>query len=221
MLKTSQSTTTTCTETKPQKSPVEDKCCLDFSSCQTEVLPKSARKETLKSDTAYITLKDDTDYITREYVTYRCQEEGIVITTAKTDYAPSKKIREVTELLKKQCYKYEKQYDDKLKMCCEKLSSSKSNASRNFFNVAQELFSNNKKWEHVIVLMAFSGRLAIDYVLRDMMEYIECLIGWLSIFLFERLGEWIRIQGGWVSDREAVCIVVRVRLTIERMLTFR
>lgn len=145
-------------------------------------------------------LKEETDFLSREYITYRCLEEGIVLPcSSKNDFVPSKKTEEVLELLKKLCYKYEKQYESKLNFCCERLKSNKSNASRNFFDVAKELFSHNLKWEHIIVLMAFSGRLAIDYVLRDMMDYIECLIGWLSIFLFDRLGDWILTHDGWAG----------------------
>lgn len=146
-------------------------------------------------------LKGETDFLSREYITYRCLEEGIVLPcTSKNDFVPSKKTEEVLELLKKLCYKYEKQYEGKLKFCCEKLKSNKSNASRNFFDVAKELFSrNNLKWEHIIVLIAFSGRLAIDYYLRDMMDCIECLIGWLSIFLCNRLGDWILTHDGWAG----------------------
>ena len=146
-------------------------------------------------------LKDDTDYLSRKYITYRCQQDGIVIPSSpNNDYVPSKQTEEVLELLKRLCYKYEKQYESKMKVCCEKLQSSKSNASRNFFDVAKELFSQNIKWEQIIVLIAFSGRLAIDYVLRDMIDCIECLIGWLSIFLFDRLGDWILMHDGWVSQ---------------------
>lgn len=157
-----------------------------------------------------ISLKNETDYLSREYITYRCQEEGILITcSTKSDYVPSKNIEEVLTLLKKQCYKYEKQYENRLKVCCEKLRNCKSNASRNFFDVAKELFSQNIKWEHLIILITFSGRLAIDYVHRDMIDCIECLIGWLSIFLCDRLGDWILTHDGWVSS-EAVCVHVCV-----------
>ena len=165
--------------------------------------PKRVRESPTKD-----LLKGETDFLSREYITYRCLEEGIVLPcTSKDDFVPSQETVKVLELLKKLCYKYEKQYEGKLKFCCERLKSNKSNASRNFFDVAKELFShNNLKWEHIIVLMAFSGRLAIDYVLRDMMDYIECLIGWLSIFLFDRLGDWILTHNGWVSSHMCVSI---------------
>ena len=158
-------------------------------------------------------LKGETDFLSREYIIYRCREEGIVLPcSSKNDFVPSKRTEEVLELLKKLCYKYEKQYEGKLKLCCEKLKSNKSNASRNFFDVAKELFSrNNLKWEHIIVLMAFSGQLAINYVLRDMMDYIECLIGWLSIFLFDRLGDWILTHDGWVSPSSHMCVSINLR----------
>jgi len=200
-MQASVSSSTTCVEDKPQTSPPVEIVRPDFSHKEEIPLKRtSGNKKAL--------LKSETDYLTREYITYRCQEEGIVITcSTRRDYTPSKKTEEVLQLLKKLCYKYEKQYESKLKVCCERLKSSKTNASRNFFDVAKELFSHTIKWEHIIILMAFSGRLAIDYVLRDMIEYIECLIGWLSIFLFDRLGEWITTQDGWVSSkRPFVCV---------------
>ena len=159
-----------------------------------------------------IVLKNETDYFSREYITYRCEKEGIVVSCSTTNsFVPSKKTKEVLEQIKKLCFKYEKQYEGKLKGCCEKLQNSKSNASRNFFDVAKELFSQNIKWEHIIVLIAFSGRLAIDYMLRDMIDYIECLIGWLTIFLFDRLGEWILTHDGWVSPGGHVCVCLIIR----------
>lgn len=160
-------------------------------------------------------LKNETEYLSREYITYRCEKEGIILSCSTTNgSSPSKKTKEVLELLKKLCYKYEKQYEGKLKVCCDKLQSSKSNASRNFFDVAKELFSQNIKWEHIIVLIAFSGRLAIDYMLRDMIDYIECLIGWLSVFLLDRLGEWILTHDGWVSLGGRVCVCLGGRVCV-------
>lgn len=187
------SVSTTCTVNQSQTSSPVELNCPDFSGAK--VSPERVRESPKDI------LKEETNFLSREYITYRCLEEGIVLPcTSKNDFVPSKKTEEVLELLKKLCYKYEKQYEGKLKVCCEKLKSNKSNASRNFFDVAKELFSrNNLKWEHIIVLIAFSGRLAIDYVFRDMMDYIECLIGWLSIFLFDRLGDWILTHDGWVS----------------------
>lgn len=159
-----------------------------------------------------VLLKNETDYLSREYITYRCEKEGIVVSCSTTSgFVPSRETEQVLELLKRLCSKYEKQYENKLKVCCEKLQSSKSNASRNFFDVAKELFSQNIKWEHIIVLIAFSGRLAIDYILRDMIDYIECLIGWLSIFLLDRLGEWIMTHDGWVSPGGHVCVCLIIR----------
>ena len=198
------SVSTTCIVNQSQTSPPVEVPYPSFS--KAKVSPKEI------SENPKDMLKGETDFLSREYITYRCREDGIVLNvSSRNDFVPSKKTKEVLELLKKLCYKYEKQYEEKLKGCCEKLKSSKSNAYRNFFDVAKELFSrNNIKWEHIIVLLAFSGRLAIDYVFRDMMDYIECLIGWLSIFLFDRLGDWILIHNGWVSESEQPCDCVCV-----------
>ena len=202
----------TCIVNQSQTSPPIELSCPSFPNAK--VSPKRVRESPKDL------LKDETDFLSREYITYRCLEQGIVLPcSSKNDFVPSKKTEEILELLKKLCYKYEKQYEGKLKFCCERLKSNKSNASRNFFDVAKELFScNNIKWEHIIVLMAFSGRLAIDYVLRDMVDYIECLIGWLSIFLFDRLGDWILTHDGWVSPSSHMYVFVC--LLIPRMLMF-
>jgi len=151
------------------------------------------------------TLQNETTFISQGYITYRCQEEGVTVESSnKSGYTPSKKIVEVLEKLKKLCIKYEKQYEDRMKACCDKLKSNRSNASRHFFDVAKELFSQNTKWEHVIILIAFSGRLAVDYIIRDMVECIEYLMGWLSVYLCDRLGDWILNHDGWVRH---VCVV--------------
>lgn len=182
-----------------QQSPPVELSCPSFSQASPQSVSESQK---------YL-LKNETDYLSREYITHRCLKEGIVIPcSTKNDYAPSKKTEEVLELLKRLCYKYEKQYEGKLKVCYEKLQSTKSNAARNFFDVAKELFSQNIKWEHLIVLIAFSGRLAIDYVFRDMIDYVECLIGWLSVFLCDRLGDWILMHEGWVSPGGHVYVCV-------------
>jgi len=150
------------------------------------------------------TLKNETTFISRGYITYRCQEQGVMIESSNTSgYTPSKKIVDVLDKVKKLCIKYEKQYEDRMKACCDKLKSNRSNASRHFFDVAKELFSQNTKWEHVIILIAFSGRLAVDYIIRDMVECIEYLIGWLSIYLCDKLGDWILNHDGWV--RHCMC----------------
>ena len=152
-------------------------------------------------------LKNESTFISQGYITYRCQKEGVMIESSKSDYIPSKKIVEVLEKLKKLCLKYEKKYEDRMKACCDKLKSNKSNASRHFFDVAKELFSQNTRWEHVIILIAFSGRLALDYIIRDMMECVEYLMGWLSIYLCDRLGDWILNHDGWVR-LVCVCLII-------------
>ena len=202
---------TTCIVNQSQTSPPVEMPCPNFSKATV------SRKKISKDS-----LKEETDFLSREYITYRCLKEGIVLpVSSKNDFVPSKKAKEVLELIKKLCYKYEKQYEVKLNGCCEKLKSSKSNAYRNFFDVAKELFSRNDiKWEHIIVLVAFSGRLAIDYVFRDMMDYIECLIGWLSIFLFDRLGDWILIHDGWVRESEQPCDCVCLSINSKNVNVF-
>ena len=172
-------------------SPEEKDCCLTNSCNKDGHLTVASTKKDI--------LKNETNFISHGYITYRCREEGMMIESSKTsDYKPSKKIIEVLERLKKLCTKCEKKFEDRLQACCDKLKNNKSNASRNFFDVATELFSQNIKWEQVIILIAFSGRLAVDYIIHDMMEYVECLTGWLSIFLCDRLGDWILNQNGWV-----------------------
>ena len=101
------------------------------------------------------------------------------------------------ELIKKLCIKCEKNSKDKMQDCSDKLISNKSNASRNFFDVANELFTGSI----TTLVMAFSGQLAVDYIIYDVMEYVELLTGWLSMYLRDKLGEWILNQNGWVRGK--------------------
>ena len=52
------------------------------------------------------------------------------------------------ELIKKLCIKCEKNNKDKMQDCSDKLISNQSNASRNFFDVANELFTGSVSWHN-------------------------------------------------------------------------
>ena len=65
---------------------------------------------------------------------------------------------------------------------------------------AESLFAKTISWPLIASLLAFSGGLAIECIRNGRSILVRRICDWATIFVVMRLKNWIKQNGGWVSE---------------------
>ena len=81
-----------------------------------------------------------------------------------------------------------------------------------FACIAEHLFGEGIRWNHVLTLFVFSLELAYDfYLTREDVTVIDSVADWLVNYISSRLTEWIRNNRGWDGSIISTSSIVRSR----------
>ena len=65
---------------------------------------------------------------------------------------------------------------------------------------AESLFAKTISWPLIASLLTFSGGLAIECIRNGRSILVRRICDWATIFVVMRLKNWIKQNGGWVSE---------------------
>ena len=79
---------------------------------------------------------------------------------------------------------------------------------QDFSRFLEELFRHGIKWSLILAYFAFCGGLAEDCVRHSQARLITPILNWHHCFVSLRLSHWIKEQGGWVSYKFLLYLLV-------------
>ncbi|XP_002740789.2 bcl-2-like protein 2 [Saccoglossus kowalevskii] len=128
-----------------------------------------------------------------DYIFYRLNSRGLEWPTCPRLSPPTK----VNFTMRALGDEFETRYRDVFQGMCDQLHITPSTAYPTFTAVTNELFTEGITWGRVVAMYAFGGALAVQCVDREMAQYVDRVVDWITQYTDNNLSQWISENGGW------------------------
>lgn len=83
---------------------------------------------------------------------------------------------------------------------CDRLNLTQTTTYSTFVGIADEMFQSGQNWGRIVAFLAFGATLVVYCAQReDLASLVNNIVGWLSRYMEQNLGNWIDENGGLVS----------------------
>lgn len=93
---------------------------------------------------------------------------------------------------------YLRQYNVDFSQMCDRLGLDPNNALSTFTSVANELFVEGIKWNHIVTFLVFGTEFAFYSARNGFPQIVHEVSHWLASYTTNHLLSWINDHGGWV-----------------------
>ena len=73
-------------------------------------------------------------------------------------------------------------------------------AQTTFFEIGDQLFEDSINWGRIITFYAFAVEVAEFFLQKGAENMVNNVVSWTAMFVEQKLGSWIKHEGGWVRS---------------------
>ncbi|XP_077977993.1 bcl-2-like protein 2 [Glandiceps talaboti] len=128
-----------------------------------------------------------------DYIFYKLNSRGLEWPTCPRLSPPTK----VNFTMRALGDEFEQRYRDVFRGMCDQLHITPSTAYPMFTTITNELFTEGVTWGRIVALYAFGGALAVQCVEREMAQYVDRVVDWVTQYTDNNLAQWITENGNW------------------------